>query len=85
MHPLLKSWRIRILILALLVSAGIIAWKGIELGIDFRGGTVLILSFDRPLSSTEIVDAAHILERRLNWAGLRNVVVRPWGTQHMIV
>ncbi len=85
MHPLLKSWRIRILILALILSASIIAWKGIELGIDFRGGTVLTLAFDKPLSSAEIVDAVHILEKRLNWAGLRNVVVRPWGTQHVII
>jgi len=85
MHPLLKSWRIRLLIALLLLSAFLIAWRGIQLGIDFKGGTVITLAFDRPLSAAEITDAVHILEKRLNWAGLRNIVVRPWGNQYVIV
>ncbi len=85
MHPLLKNTRVRILIAALVLAALVIAWKGVQLGIDFRGGTVLVLAFDRPLHPDEITDAVHILEKRLNWAGLRNIVVRPWGDRFVIV
>ena len=69
----------------ILLSAAIIAIKGIRLGTDFTGGTVLLFKFDKPLTTTEMKDAVQILERRLNWTGLSDVTVRPWGSQYVMV
>ncbi len=85
MHALLRNWRIWLVIGLVLASIVIIAVKGIRLGADFTGGTVLLFKFDKPLTTTEMKDAVQILERRLNWTGLSDVTVRPWGDQYVMV
>lgn len=71
--------------LVVLLSLLVIFIKGLKLGTDFTGGAVLIFRFDRPLSADEMKMAVIILEKRLNWTGLRDVTVRPWGDQHVLV
>ncbi len=85
MHPLLKNWKVRLLIGALLLSAALIAVKGIQLGVDFSGGTVLIFKFDRPLTPNEMQQAVQIISQRINWTGLASVNVRGWGDQYVFV
>ncbi|NPA76133.1 MAG: hypothetical protein GXN93_00030 [Candidatus Diapherotrites archaeon] len=85
MHPLLKNWKVRLLIGALILSAAIIAVKGIQLGVDFSGGTILIFRFDRPLTPDEMQQAVQIISQRVNWTGLASVNVRGWGDQYVFV
>ncbi len=85
MHPLLKNTRVIILIIALLLAVSVILWKGIKLGVEFTGGSVLFFQFDRPLSPEERANAINILSHRLDWAGLSGTVVRAWGDRYVIV
>ena len=85
MHPLLKNWKVALSLSIVLISLAIIAVKGIKLGTDFTGGTVLLFKFDRPLSPEELKSVVSILEKRLNWTGLMDVSVRPWGDQFVYV
>lgn len=85
MHPLLRSWRIRILIAALVLAAATILVKGVQLGVDFSGGTVLIFRLDRPLTPEEMQQTVQIISQRVNWTGLSSVVVRGWGDRHVVV
>ena len=85
MHPILKSWRIRILITAVVLAVSIMAVKGIQLGVDFSGGAVLTFSLDRPLSPEEMQQTIQIISQRVNWTGLSGAVVKGWGDQHVMV
>lgn len=73
------------LIAALIIAAGIILVKGVQLGIDFSGGTILIFRMDRPLSPDEMQQTVQIISQRVNWTGLSSVIVRGWGDQHIVV
>ncbi|NPA86927.1 MAG: hypothetical protein GXO00_02875, partial [Candidatus Diapherotrites archaeon] len=85
MHPLLRNWKVVLAIVAVILALGVITVKGLKLGTDFTGGTVLLFKFDRPLNPDEMKEAVTILERRLNWTGLMDVSVRPWGDQYVYV
>ncbi len=85
MHPLLKSWRVRLLIISVLIAALLIVFRGVQFGIDFKGGSVLIFQFDRPLTPQEMQQAVLIIEKRLNWTGLSSVRVRGWGDQQVVI
>ncbi len=74
-----------LLVVAIILSVSSILWNGIKLGSDFTGGTVLVFQFERPLTEDEMREAVLTLERRLNWSGLLDITVRPWGNQHVIV
>ena len=85
MHPMLKNWRIRVLIAAVVLAAGVILVKGIQLGVDFSGGTVLVFMLDRPLSQEEMQQVVQIISKRVDGTGLSSVVVRGWGDQYIVV
>ncbi len=85
MHPLLKNWKVVFAIAAVLLSVVIMLFNGLKLGADFTGGAVLIFQFDRPLTPDEMKEAVAVLERRLNWTGLMDVTIRPWGDRFLFV
>ncbi len=82
---MLRNIRILILVLSLAIAAGFILFKGIKLGTDFTGGTVLMFKFDRPLSEEEMSKAVTTLEKRVNWTGLLDVSIRPWGNEYVYI
>ncbi len=84
-HPLLKNWKVQLLIGALIISAVVIAVKGIQLGIDFKGGTVLTFQFSKPLTPSEMQQSALIISKRLDLTGLSSISVKAWGNQYLIV
>ena len=83
--PLLKNWKVQFLIAMLLLSVGIILAKGIQLGIDFKGGTILTFRFDKPLTQDQIQQSALIVSKRLDLTGLSSISVKAWGNQYLIV
>jgi len=77
MHPLLKNWKVRALIGALLLSVVIIAVKGIQLGVDFSGGTVdgsTNIPHPAKKSSTELASPDEIAQKLLQGTSARPIV-----------
>lgn len=59
--------------------------NGIDYGLDFAGGTQLQLRLDHPVDSETMSIEKGILENRLNSLGLKDIPVRPWGTQYILI
>ncbi len=85
MHPLLRNWKVLFAIVAIFIALGVILVNGLRFGTDFTGGTVLLFRFDKALTTDQIKNAVTVLEKRLNWTGLMDVTVRPWGNQYVYV
>ncbi|MBU4406168.1 MAG: hypothetical protein KKB24_01120, partial [Candidatus Altiarchaeota archaeon] len=60
--------------------------NGLDYGLDFAGGIQMQLKLDRPLddANTMAVEKG-ILENRLNAMGLKDIVIRPWGNQYILL
>lgn len=70
------NWRIWLLIAALVLSIGFIAWKGIQYGIDFKGGTSFQIKLAKPVSSPEEMSRIlTIISKRMDWTGLKDTTV----------
>jgi preprotein translocase subunit SecF len=69
-HALVLSW------IVILAGLGWIAWKGIPLGVEFSGGTQIILQFDQQRPTIDQVRVA--LDRSFPGGG-QNVVVQTYG------
>lgn len=61
--------------LASLASLSILL-HGINLGIDFKGGTRVILQVDQQISSTDMLDLIERIKNRLSALGLEQIVVK---------
>jgi preprotein translocase subunit SecD len=81
MANLLKSWRIWVLFAGIFLAAGLIAFKGIDFGIDFQGGTLFQIHLSEDVNNMEPV--IQIIESRLNWSGLKDI--RVYGAQNQFV
>jgi len=60
--------------------------NGLDYGLDFAGGIQMQLKLERPLDdpNTMAVEKG-ILENRLNAMGLKDIPVRPWGNQYILI
>ncbi len=81
----MRFLRTSFLLVLVLVSLFLIFFQGLQLGIDFRGGTLFQLHFSQKLSSSEMENARAIVEQRVDWTGLKDTTVRPWGDEFIIV
>jgi preprotein translocase subunit SecD len=59
--------------------------NGLDYGIDFAGGTQLQLRLEHPVESDVMNIQKTIIENRLNRLGLKDIPVRPWGNQYLLV
>jgi preprotein translocase subunit SecF len=72
-------WRWHALILSWIIIAagiGVIATKGLALGVEFSGGTIVIVKFDAVPSVQQVRDA---LGRQQGLAAGQNIVVQSYG------
>lgn len=76
---------IKIAVIIVIVSLLLISFKGIKLGLDLKGGSIVQLQVERPLASQEMEDIINVLSFRLNAIGLKDIRIRPWGNQFIIV
>ncbi|MEM0359917.1 MAG: hypothetical protein QXK06_01090, partial [Candidatus Diapherotrites archaeon] len=81
MANLLKSWRVWVLFAGIFLAAGLIAFKGLDFGIDFQGGTLFQIQLSEEVSDMEQV--IQVIESRLNWSGLKDI--RVYGAQNRFV
>ncbi|RLG21959.1 hypothetical protein DRN74_00935 [Candidatus Micrarchaeota archaeon] len=85
MSEIMKSWRVRIFLIALLLSFFTLMIRPVQLGMDFSGGSLIQINLDRPLSSSEMQTVVNVLQSRLNNYGLKQLAVKPWGKQFVVV
>lgn len=98
LKKVLKNWKVMIwagtVFLAILLilniipvnkNKGIGLGNGLDYGLDFAGGIQLQLQLERPLDSDTMAIEKGILENRLNSMGLKDIPVRPWGDQYILI
>jgi preprotein translocase subunit SecD len=66
-------------------DAGFGFGRGLDYGLDFAGGTQLYLKLESGVTSDVMTIEKTILENRLNSMGLKDIAVRPWGNQYILV
>ncbi|MFH0862875.1 MAG: hypothetical protein V1875_07605 [Candidatus Altiarchaeota archaeon] len=94
----LKSVRVMFLVVCIVVSLllitniipinkgkGVGFGQGLNYGLDFAGGTQMQLKLETPVTSDVMAVEKTILENRLNGMGLKDIPVRPWGDQYIII
>ena len=59
--------------------------EGLDYGIDFAGGMQMQLKLERPVTQEVMSIEKTIIENRLNSMGLKDIPVRPWGDQYLLV
>lgn len=98
MNPWIKYWRVAVFAACILISLvlvtnilglkedrGIGFGNGLDYGIDFAGGIQMQVKLDEPVSGDVMSITQQIIENRLNSMGLRDIPVRSWGDQYLLV
>ncbi len=82
---LYKNWKIQLWVAFLLLSILILGFRGMQLGIDFKGGTLFQIELDEPIQSTdERSRIVQTIQQRLDWTGLRDISVNFFGEDFVI-
>jgi len=66
-------------------GAGVGFGNGLDYGLDFAGGTQLQLRLEEEVSPETMSIEKGILENRLNSLGLKDIPVRPWGNEYILI
>lgn len=87
LSDLLKSRRVQLVLVALLLAFFLLAVKGMNLGIEFKGGVRIPISIvsDQDLTPDQMSVVVDTLKQRINKFGLSQSVVRPLGGREIIV
>ncbi|WP_456454787.1 preprotein translocase subunit SecD [Methanopyrus sp.] len=80
-----ENWRLLVIIAVWVVAATSLAVKGVNLGLELKGGTMVIAKTDHPLSKREIDQTVTVLESRLSTFGFKGIKIQPVGHDHIIV
>jgi preprotein translocase subunit SecD len=81
----IKDWRVILLIVLLIGSIASISINGIQYGLDLKGGSIIQIHLEKPVDSDTMSRVTAILDKRLNIFGVKDVKVRPSGSQDVIV
>lgn len=74
------------LICLLLLGVAPLLLRGLQFGMDFTGGTLIEIKLDiRPDEAFDMQTVVTVLQNRLNAYGLKDVAVKPWGGQYIVV
>jgi len=80
-----KNWKVLLMIGFLLLSFAIIGLRGIQFGIDFKGGTLFQIELAEPITSLdERARIVQTIQQRLDWTGLRDISVNFFGEEFVI-
>src|SRR3989338_1851075 len=86
MAELYKNWRIILVALFVILAIGIIAFRGVQFGIDFKGGTLFQVQLSEPIKDLdERARIVQTIQQRLDWTGLRDMSVNFFGDEFVIV
>ncbi len=82
---LLKNWRLIVFAVFLFASLAVIGVRGIDFGIDFKGGTLFQIEFAQPVQSLdERVKITNTVQQRMDWTGLKDTTVNFFGDKFVI-
>ncbi|MFH1750436.1 MAG: hypothetical protein ABH863_02035 [Candidatus Micrarchaeota archaeon] len=84
---ILKKRRVQLLVFAVAIALMLIAFKGINYGIEFEGGVRIPITLisEGPIPADTMSLAADTIKQRINKYGLSQSVVRPLGEKEIIV
>jgi len=82
---LLRDSKILILLVSVLLSLLIIAFKGVSFGVDLSGGTVIVLKTSEPVSQENMTVIVEVLRSRLNAYGLSDITIYSRGNNEVVV
>ncbi|MBN1160115.1 MAG: hypothetical protein JXA43_02670 [Candidatus Diapherotrites archaeon] len=85
MNALLKNWKVRILLLSLVIAILLITFNGISLGIDFKGGTLFQIHLAQKATPQQMQTIASVVSQRVDGLGLQGASVTPWGNEFVLV
>ena len=85
MNPIIRNWRISVLVLFLIIAVAVIMVNGLALGIDFKGGTLYQVELQEEVSPEEISRIASIINQRIDPSGLKDASVAPVGNKFIII
>ena len=80
-----KDWRMKLYIVILIASIFSLVFIGLDYGMDFRGGTLIQLRLEEHVDAPTMGTMVTILSERLNGFGLKDIAVRPFGTDYISV
>lgn len=81
----LKDYRVILLIVLLVISVASISINGIQQGLDLKGGSELQIHLEKPVDTSTMNTITSVLDKRLNAFGVKDVQVRPSGSQDVII
>jgi len=85
MTELLRNWKVLLLVVFLLLSLAIIGARGLQFGIDFKGGTLFQIQLAEPITNLdERARIVQTIQQRLDWTGLRDISVNFFGEEFVI-
>ena len=84
MRELLKNYKILLLIAFLIIAIGSIAFNGIQLGIDFKGGTLFQIHLAEKPTPAQLSTITTIIQQRLDSFGLKDTSVKSFGEEFVI-
>ncbi len=78
-----KNVKVIIFLVVLILGAIILAVKGIDYGLDFKGGTQFILTLDKEVDASTMDKMQSTIAQRLDWTGLQDVKVTSWDSKYI--
>lgn len=84
-EKLLKNWKILLLVIVLAVASLMVIFSGINLGMDFAGGTMFQIHFAEKVdSAAQMEQVTTVIQQRLNWSGLKDIKVYSLGNEFVV-
>jgi preprotein translocase subunit SecD len=86
MKDIIHDRKVQILVVCvLLIGILPLAFKGLKFGMDFSGGSMIEIKLDKKLSTPEMQTVITVIQNRLNGFGLKDMAVKPWGQEYVVV
>ncbi|MFH0971473.1 MAG: hypothetical protein V1835_02795 [Candidatus Micrarchaeota archaeon] len=82
-----KNWRVQLLVVAVIIAVLLIAVKGPNFGIEFKGGVRIPITLisEKGVTPDVMAQTVETLKQRINKYGLSQSSVRPLGNKEIIV
>lgn len=81
-----KDWRFWLLAFFIIISIFVLTFRGVQFGMDFKGGTLFTLEFSKKITDQEQkVRITNTVSQRLDWTGLSDTSVNFYGDEFVLV
>ncbi len=85
MVELYKNWKIQLWAVFIILALVILGFRGLQLGIDFKGGTLFQIELAESITNLdERSRVVQTIQQRLDWTGLRDISVNFFGDEFVI-